>query len=195
VYGSLTADEPPFSESNPIIPNSPYSASKASADLFVRSYVETHGLDAVITRCSNNYGPYQYPEKLIPLFVTNLIQEKKVPLYGDGKNIRDWIHVKDHCRGIWDALVKGKKGEVYNFGGGCELQNVDITHKVLEAFGMGKEMIEYVEDRKGHDRRYAVDYSKATKCLDWQPEIGFEEGLAETVQWYKDNKEWWGPLK
>jgi dTDP-glucose 4,6-dehydratase len=195
VYGSLGFEDDPFSENNKLLPNSTYSASKASADLLVRAYVETHGLDAVVTRCSNNYGCYQYPEKLIPLFVTNLIEGKKVPLYGDGKNIRDWIHVSDHCSGIWKALTAGKKGEVYNFGGNNELRNVDIANKLLELYDYDVDMIEYVTDRKGHDLRYAVDYSKAERELGWSPKINFEEGLSETIHWYNNNNEWWGKLK
>jgi dTDP-glucose 4,6-dehydratase len=189
VYGSLGA-EGYFTEETPLAPNSPYSASKASADLLVRSYCHTFGFPGLITRCSNNYGPYQFPEKIIPLFIANLMEDKSVPVYGKGENVRDWIHVLDHCRGIDAALRKGKTGDVYNFGGKCELKNIDLTKKLLAALGKPESLIEYVTDRPGHDLRYAIDCSKAERELGWKPEISFETGLAETILWYRENSAW-----
>ncbi len=193
VYGSI--DEGSWPETFPLEPNSPYSASKASSDLLARSYHRTHGLPVCITRCSNNYGPHQFPEKVIPLFVSNLLDGKKVPLYGDGQNVRDWLHVDDHCRGIQLVAEKGRDGEVYNIGGGTELTNRDLTYRLLDAVGAGEEMIEPVADRKGHDRRYSVDWSKIAGELGYQPHVGFDEGLAATVAWYRDHRTWWEPLK
>jgi dTDP-glucose 4,6-dehydratase len=189
VYGSIS--EGSWPEDHPLLPNSPYSASKAGSDLLVRAYNRTHKLDTVITRCSNNYGQYQFPEKVMPLFITNIFEGKKVPLYGNGLNIRDWLHVDDHCRGIALALTKGRAGEVYNIGGGTELTNVELTHKILNAMGVGEEFIQPVEDRKGHDLRYSVDISKINKELGYSPQVNFEEGLTQTINWYKNNKAWW----
>ena len=189
VYGSIS--EGSWPEDHPLLPNSPYSASKAGSDLLVRAYNRTHKLDTVITRCSNNYGQYQFPEKVMPLFITNIIEGKKVPLYGNGLNIRDWLHVDDHCRGIALALTKGRAGEVYNIGGGTELTNVELTHKILKAMGVGEEFIQPVEDRKGHDLRYSVDISKINKELGYSPQVNFEEGLEQTINWYKNNEAWW----
>ena len=195
VFGALSFDAPKFNEQTPYDPRSPYSASKASSDHLVRAYYHTHGLPITISNCSNNYGPYQFPEKLIPLFVTNLIEGKKVPVYGEGKNIRDWIHVEDHNRGVERIIEAGKIGETYCLGGGNEKTNLEITHKILELMGKGEEMIERVADRLGHDLRYAIDYSKAERELGWQPLISFEEGLAKTVEWYQNNPGWWQKLK
>jgi dTDP-glucose 4,6-dehydratase len=189
VYGSIS--EGSWPEDHPLLPNSPYSASKAGSDLLVRAYNRTHKLDTVITRCSNNYGQYQFPEKVMPLFITNIIEGKKVPLYGNGLNVRDWLHVDDHCRGIALALTKGKSGEVYNIGGGTELTNVELTHKILDAMGVGKEFIQPVEDRKGHDLRYSVDITKINTQLGYSPQVNFEEGLAQTINWFKNNEAWW----
>jgi len=189
VYGSIS--EGSWPEDHPLLPNSPYSASKAGSDLLVRAYNRTHKLDTVITRCSNNYGQYQFPEKVMPLFITNIIEGKKVPLYGNGLNVRDWLHVDDHCRGIALALTKGRAGEVYNIGGGTELTNVELTHKILKAMGVGGEFIQPVEDRKGHDLRYSVDISKINKELGYSPQVNFEEGLEQTINWYKNNEAGW----
>ncbi len=193
VYGSI--DDGSWSESQPLLPNSPYSASKASSDLLVRAWHVTHGLDASITRCSNNYGPYHFPEKVIPLFITNLLDGLRVPLYGDGANVRDWLHVDDHCRGIALVLTKGAAGEIYNIGGGTELSNSDLTRLLLDATGRDESFIEHVADRKGHDRRYSVDHSRISAELGYQPEVAFADGLAATVAWYRDNRSWWEPLK
>ena len=192
VYGSI--DEGSWDESEPLRPNSPYSAAKAAAELLVRAYFVTYGLNVSSTRCSNNYGPYQFPEKVIPLFVTNLIDGNQVPLYGDGLNVRDWLHVDDHCRGIALVVEKGAPGESYNIGGGLELNNRELTERVLEAMGAGWDMVRPVEDRKGHDRRYSVNDGKL-RALGYAPQHRFEDGLAETVQWYRDNEAWWRPLK
>jgi len=189
VYGSIS--EGSWPEDHPLLPNSPYSASKAGSDLLVRASNRTHKLNTVITRCSNNYGQYQFPEKVMPLFITNIIEGKKVPLYGNGLNVRDWLHVDDHCRGIALALTKGRAGEVYNIGGGTELTNVELTHKILKAMGVGEEFIQHVEDRKGHDLRYSVDISKINKELGYSPQVNFEEGLLQTINWYKNNEAWW----
>jgi dTDP-glucose 4,6-dehydratase len=193
VYGSI--DSGSWTEDSPLLPNSPYSASKASGELLARAYQKTHELDVVITRCSNNYGTHHFPEKLIPLFITNLIEGKKVPVYGTGLNIRDWLHVDDHCRGIYLALIKGRSGEIYNIGGGRELNNLEITNLILELMGADKTSVEFVEDRKGHDIRYSVDWRKIAKELDYEPQISFENGLRDTVDWYRNNEEWWKPLK
>jgi dTDP-glucose 4,6-dehydratase len=193
VYGSIKSGS--WTEDWPLLPNSPYSASKASGELLARSYNRTHGMDVVITRCSNNYGTHHFPEKLIPLFITNLIEGKKVPVYGTGENVRDWLHVDDHCRGIYAVLMNGRAGEVYNIGGGRELTNHEITSLILEVMGADKSSIEYVEDRKGHDFRYSVDWTKINRELGYEPKVKFEDGLRETIQWYRDNEAWWKPLK
>jgi dTDP-glucose 4,6-dehydratase len=192
VYGSI--EHGSFTEESPLRPNSPYSASKAGADLLVRSYVRTYGLDALICRSSNNYGPFQYPEKVIPLFITNLIEGRKVPLYGEGKNVRDWLYVLDNCRALDLVLRLGVSGEIYNIGGGQELTNIELTKAILEAMGAGEESIEYVADRLGHDLRYSVDTGKVRE-LGWRPQHDFRDGLRETVEWYKANRAWWEPLK
>jgi len=193
VYGSI--DEGSWDENEPLLPNSPYSASKAGSDLLVRSYHVTHGLNTSITRCSNNYGIHHFPEKVIPLFVTNLLDGKHVPLYGDGANVRDWLHVDDHCRGIAAVLVGGRPGEIYNIGGGTELSNLELTELLLEATGKDWSSVDKVADRKGHDRRYSVDIGKIQKELGYTPQVAFAEGLADVVQWYRDNRWWWEPLK
>lgn len=190
VYGSLSDSEPGFTEEHLIKTNSPYSASKASADNFVQAYHATYGLDTVITRCSNNYGPRQFPEKLIPLLIMNANEGKDIPIYGDGKNVRDWIYVKDHCKGIYKALTDGKSGEIYNFGGECEKRNIDIAKLVLSKMGKSEDLIKYVTDRPGHDWRYAMDITKAKKELDWHPETSFEEGMGKTIDWYLSNIKW-----
>ena len=190
VYGSLLPDEPEFSETNSLSPNSPYAASKAGADLLVQAAHHTFGLDTVITRCSNNYGPYQFPEKLIPLFITNAMTEKSVPVYGDGRQVRDWIHVLDHCRGIDAALRRGRAGEVYNLGGKSERYNIDVTRAILNLCGKPESLIQYVTDRLGHDRRYAINCAKAEAELGWSPTVPFEKGLADTVAWYKAHADW-----
>ncbi len=189
VYGSL-GPTGHFTEETPLAPNSPYAASKAAADLLVRSYVHTFGVPALITRCSNNYGPYQFPEKLIPLFITNLLREEPVPVYGDGQNVRDWIHVRDHCRAIERVWRDGRVGEVYNIGGRCERTNLDLTHTLLAVLGKTAALIRYVKDRPGHDRRYAIDCGKMERELDWRPEIPFEKGLRDTVAWYRAHSDW-----
>ncbi|WP_232661091.1 dTDP-glucose 4,6-dehydratase [Pseudonocardia sp. TRM90224] len=193
VYGSIEHGSWP--ETHPLEPNSPYSASKASSDLLARSYFRTHGLPVCVTRCSNNYGPHQFPEKVIPLFVSNLLDGRKVPLYGDGLNVRDWLHVADHCRGIQLVAEKGRDGEIYNIGGGTELTNRDLTYRLLAAVGADESMIQPVADRKAHDRRYSVDWSKIAGELGYSPQVPFEQGLAETVRWYTENRAWWEPLK
>lgn len=193
VYGSIS--EGSWDEECPLLPNSPYSSSKASSDLLVRSYNKTHKLNTVVTRCSNNYGTYQFPEKVIPLFVTNLIDGKKIPLYGEGLNVRDWLHVDDHCRGIHLALEGGRAGEIYNIGGGTELSNKELTGLLLDACGADWSMVEKVDDRKGHDLRYSVAIDKISNELGYQPKVDFKIGLAETVQWYRENRQWWEPLK
>ncbi len=193
VYGSIS--EGSWPETHPVEPNSPYSATKAGSDLLARAYHRTHGLDVVVTRCSNNYGPYQFPEKVIPLFVTNLLDGRKVPLYGDGGNVRDWLHVDDHCHGIQLVLERGRAGEVYNIGGGTELTNKELTSRLLAACGKDWDSVEYVTDRKGHDRRYSVDISKIGSELGYAPRVPFDRGLADTVRWYQDDRGWWEPLK
>jgi dTDP-glucose 4,6-dehydratase len=193
VYGSIENGSWP--ETDPLLPNSPYAASKASADLICRSYFKTHGMDIRVTRCSNNYGRNQFPEKVIPLFVTNLIDNKKVPVYGSGLNVRDWLHVDDHCRGIHLALTKGKAGEIYNIGGGTELNNLELTDNILDIMDKCQESIEYVDDRKGHDLRYSVDITKISNELGYAPQVDWEVGLMETINWYQENEAWWRPLK
>jgi dTDP-glucose 4,6-dehydratase len=193
VYGSIATGSWP--EIHPLEPNSPYAASKAASDLIARSYAVTHGLDVVITRCSNNYGPYQFPEKVIPLFVTNMMDGLRVPLYGDGLNVRDWLHVADHCRGIALVLEKGRAGEIYNIGGGAELANRELTDRLLRACGADWDLVDFVEDRKGHDQRYSVDITKISAELGYRPQVPFDRGLAETVAWYRANRAWWEPLK
>ena len=193
VYGSI--DEGSWTESAPVAPNSPYSASKASSDLIALAYARTHGLDIVVTRCSNNYGPYQFPEKVIPLFVTNLLDGANVPLYGDGENVRDWLHVDDHCRGIDLVLHGGRPAEVYNIGGGTELSNKELTGRLLEACGADWSRVDRVADRKGHDRRYSVDITRIHDELGYEPKTDFATGLAETVDWYRTRRDWWEPLK
>jgi dTDP-glucose 4,6-dehydratase len=193
VYGSIS--EGSWDEQEPLLPNSPYAASKASSDLIARSFFVTHGLDVRITRCSNNFGIYQYPEKVIPLFITNLIEEKKVPLYGDGLNVRDWLHVDDHCRGIQLVIDKGRAGQIYNIGGGTELSNIDLTTMIINAMGATTASIEPVEDRKAHDRRYSVDITKIHNELGYAPQCPLHDTLADIVNWYKSNEQWWKPLK
>ncbi|MFC6008214.1 dTDP-glucose 4,6-dehydratase [Angustibacter luteus] len=193
VYGSI--DEGSWTEDEPLLPNSPYSASKASSDLLARAYHRTHHLPVNITRCSNNYGPYQFPEKVIPLFVTNLMDGEQVPLYGDGLNVRDWLHVDDHCRGIELVRDGGRPGEIYNIGGGTELTNRELTERLVAAAGKDWSSVRPVEDRKGHDRRYSVDISKISAELGYAPAVPFDEGLAATVAWYHDHREWWQPLR
>ena len=192
VYGSVERGE--SREGDELKPRNPYSASKAAADRFAYSYFATYGLPVMMTRGSNTYGPKHFPEKVIPLFITNLMEGKKVPLYGDGKNVRDWLYAEDHCSGVAAVLRKGKAGEAYNIPGNKALQNVELTHALLKAMGKGKEMIQYVEDRKGHDKRYALNGDKL-RALGWKNEMNFEKGLKLTVQWYKENKAWWKPLK
>jgi len=193
VYGSI--DSGSWNEDEPLLPNSPYSASKAASDLLVRSYHITHGLNTSITRCSNNYGTHHFPEKVIPLFVTNLLDGEKVPLYGDGSNIRDWLHVDDHCRGIALVLNAGRAGEIYNIGGGTELSNLELTNLLLTSTGRDGSYVERVADRKGHDRRYSVSINKIRSELGYSPQVPFDQGLADVVQWYRDNRWWWEPLK
>jgi len=193
VYGSIETGS--WDEEQPLQPNSPYAASKASSDLMARAYFRTHDLPVTITRCSNNYGPYQFPEKLIPRFVTNLTDGKTVPLYGEGTNVRDWLHVDDHCRAIHLVLTGGRPGETYNIGGGTELTNKELTGLLLEATGAGWDRVERVPDRLGHDLRYSVDISKIRAELGYEPQVGFEQGLAETVDWYRTHRSWWEPLK
>ncbi|WOA64704.1 dTDP-glucose 4,6-dehydratase [Bacillus mycoides] len=194
VYGSLGKNGK-FIEETPLAPNSPYSSSKASSDMIALSYYETYQLPVIITRCSNNYGPYQYPEKLIPLMVTNALEGKKLPLYGDGLNVRDWLHVTDHCSAIDTVLHKGCVGDVYNIGGNNEKTNVDVVEQIIKLLGKTKKDIEFVTDRLGHDRRYAIDAQKMKNEFEWEPKYTFEQGLKETVEWYKNNVDWWKPLK
>jgi len=194
VYGSLP-ETGAFSETTPLAPNSPYSASKASADFLVRAYVHTYGMDALITRCSNNYGPYQFPEKLIPLMITNALEDRPLPVYGDGMNVRDWLHVEDHCRAIWAVLEKGKKGEVYNIGGANEWHNLMLIEELLRILNKPQSLMTFVKDRPGHDRRYAIDASKISRDLGWQPTYDFAAGLKQTVDWYLRNEKWWQRVK
>ena len=193
VYGSVP--EGASRESDILLPNSPYAASKAAADLIARSFYQTYGFDVRVTRCSNNYGPHQYPEKLIPLFVTQLIDGFNVPIYGNGMNVRDWLHVDDHCRGIYLTLMKGEPGNIYNIGGGESVTNIDLTKKILAFMNVNESRIEYVKDRQGHDLRYCVDYKKISTELGYSPQVGFNEGLAATINWYRQNESWWRPLK
>jgi dTDP-glucose 4,6-dehydratase len=192
VYGTIPTGS--WTEEHLLEPNSPYSAAKAGADLLARAYARTYGLNVSITRCSNNYGPFQFPEKVIPLFVTNLIDGRRVPLYGDGLNVRDWLYVDDHCRGIQLVAERGQPGEFYNIGGGRELTNKELVGQLLEACGAGWDMVDYVEDRKGHDRRYSLDFGKL-HALGYTPQTTFEDGLAATVAWYRENRSWWEPLR
>ena len=194
VYGSLGA-EGYFTEKTPLAPNSPYSASKTGADLLVRSYYETYGINVNITRCSNNYGPYHFPEKLIPLMITNAMDKKQLPIYGDGENIRDWLHVKDHCQAIDLVLRKGRKGEVYNIGGHNVRTNNQIVDIIIEQLGVSRDLITYVDDRLGHDKRYAIDPTKLETELGWKPLYTFDTGILETIEWYLNNEDWWRPLK
>jgi dTDP-glucose 4,6-dehydratase len=198
VYGSLPEDRPEiqFTEETPLAPNSPYSASKAAGDCLVRSYFHTFRMPVLITRCSNNYGPYHFPEKMIPLFVTNLMEDKQVPLYGDGMNVRDWLYVEDHCEAIWTVLNRGQVGEVYNIGGNNEIPNRRITEIILKDMGKSwDKSVQYVKDRPGHDRRYAIDASKMRKELGWEPKHKFEEAIKTTIQWYRDHEKWWREIK
>jgi dTDP-glucose 4,6-dehydratase len=190
VYGSL-GPTGRFTESSPLAPSSPYSASKASADLLALAYHRTFGIDVVVTRCSNNYGPYQFPEKLIPLMIVNALHDQPLPVYGDGANVRDWLHVADHCQALLLALEKGRAGEVYNIGGGAELRNIEIVKRILGLLKKPENLIRFVKDRPGHDRRYAIDASRTRAELGWFPAHTFEEGIDQTVRWYVDNREWW----
>ena len=194
VYGSL-GPTGYFTEDTPLAPNSPYSASKASADLLARAYYHTYGLPVVITRCSNNYGPYQFPEKLIPLMVTNALEDQPLPVYGDGQNVRDWLHVQDHCAAIDLVLHQGIAGEVYNIGGNNEHPNLEIVQGILHALDKPETLIKYVQDRPGHDRRYAIDAAKISRELGWRPQYTFDVGLAATVEWYRQNRTWWAKVK
>ncbi|MEH7367337.1 dTDP-glucose 4,6-dehydratase [Priestia megaterium] len=194
VYGSL-GETGYFTEETPLAPNSPYSASKAGADMLVSAYHETFGMNVNITRCSNNYGPYHFPEKLIPLMVTNALEGKELPIYGDGKNVRDWLHVKDHCSAIDLVIHKGEPGEIYNVGGHNERTNNEIVHLIVEKVNAPKELIKFVEDRLGHDRRYAIDPTKLTTELGWKPKYTFDTGIVETIQWYLENQDWWKNIK
>jgi len=192
VYGSITEGFAP--EDAVLEPSSPYSASKAGSDLLVRSYAVTFGYPAIVTRCTNNYGPYQFPEKVIPLFVTNLLDGKKVPLYGEGRNERDWLYVEDHCAAIYLLINEGQKGEIYNIGANAQLSNLELTRRILDAFGVDESWIDYVPDRPGHDLRYAVDSSKIRR-LGWEPQHPFEERLMDTIEWYRKREDWWRPIK
>jgi len=194
VYGSLGSTGR-FSERDPLKPNSPYAASKAAADLLIRSYMKTYGLPAIITRCSNNYGAYQFPEKLIPLMISNAVEDKELPIYGDGSNVRDWIHVEDHCEAIDLIIDKGRAGEVYNIGGNSERTNIEVVRTILKALGKPESLIRFVEDRPGHDRRYAIDFSKLHKELGWRPKLDFEEGIQRTIDWYTTNQTWWKRIR
>lgn len=194
VYGTLGATGY-FTEESPLQPNSPYSASKASADMMVRAYYETYGLNVNITRCSNNYGPYQFPEKLIPLMTSNGMEGKDLPIYGNGKNIRDWLYVSDHCQAIDLVLRDGKPGEIYNVGGHNERTNNEIVHLIVDNLGISEDHIKYVKDRLGHDKRYAIDPTKIETELGWKPEYTFDTGIVKTIDWYKNNEDWWQPLK
>jgi len=193
VYGSL-GETGKFTEQSPLEPSSPYSSSKAGADLLALACHKTYGQEVIVTRCSNNYGPYQFPEKLIPLMIIKALRDEPLPVYGDGKNVRDWIHVEDHCAGVVAALFEGKPGATYNFGGGNEMVNVDLVKMILKQLGKPESLISFVEDRLGHDRRYAIDSSFAQRELNWKPRKDFQSGLAETIQWYIDNQSWWQPL-
>ncbi len=194
VYGSL-GESGAFTEETPLAPNSPYSASKTAADVMARAYYHTYGLPILVTRCSNNYGPYQFPEKLIPLMISNALEDKEVPVYGDGMNVRDWIYVEDHCRGLDAVLRHGREGEFYNIGGQSERNNLSVVKTVLDCLGKPHSLIRFVADRPGHDRRYAIDFSKIGKELDWKPLISFEEGIKLTVEWYQTHRDWWEKIK
>jgi len=194
VYGSL-GETGAFTEETPLAPNSPYSASKSAADMLVRAYHRTYGLPTVITRCSNNFGPYQFPEKLIPLMISNAIEDKELPIYGDGMHVRDWIYVEDHCRAIDVVLHHGREGEVYNIGGRSERANLVVAQTILDRLGKPHSLIRFVTDRPGHDRRYAIDFSKIERELGWKPSISFEEGISRTVEWYLTHREWWKKIK
>jgi dTDP-glucose 4,6-dehydratase len=194
VYGDLQPNDPPFTEAHPLKPSSPYAASKAAADLLVLSCVRTFGVDALITRCSNNYGPYQFPEKLIPLMTLWAMEGRKLPIYGNGLNVRDWIHVEDHCRGIYAALSHGVSGGIYHFGGASERTNLDVVHHIIRIVGADERLISFVHDRPGHDLRYAIDFRNTTASLGWTPQHTFSEGLAQTVQWYMHHATWWRPI-
>jgi len=194
VYGSL-GESGAFTEETPLGPNSPYSASKAAADMMVRAYCNTYGLAGLITRCSNNYGPYQFPEKLIPLMISNAVEDKEVPVYGDGLNVRDWIYVEDHCRALDQVLHQGQEGEVYNVGGRSERTNLSVVQTVLDHLGKSHSLIRFVKDRPGHDRRYAIDFSKIERDLKWRPQVSFEEGIRLTVEWYQEHRPWWRKIK
>jgi len=195
VFGSLAPDDAPFSETTPYDPRSPYSASKAGSDHLVRAYFHTYDLPVTITNCSNNYGPYHFPEKLIPLAITHLLEGKNIPVYGDGKQVRDWLHVEDHCRAIDLVLRKGRIGETYCVGGNGERENIWITRTLLDILGFGEDRIEFVKDRPGHDRRYAIDFSKIRGELGWEPSVTPEEGLRQTVAWFRGHEEWWQSVK
>jgi dTDP-glucose 4,6-dehydratase len=195
VFGSLGPKDKAFNESTPYDPRSPYSASKAASDHLVRAYYHTYGLPITISNCSNNYGPYHFPEKLIPLIITNLMEDKKIPIYGDGMQVRDWLHVQDHCQAIDVIIHKGKLGETYCVGGDGEKPNIEIAKTILSILGKDVSMIEYVEDRKGHDRRYAIDFSKIKNELGWQPQVTFEEGIRNTIEWFQQNEQWWKDVK
>jgi dTDP-glucose 4,6-dehydratase len=198
VYGSLPEDKPEvkFTEETPLAPNSPYSASKAGSDCLARSYFHTHHLPVMITRCSNNYGPYQFPEKALPLFITNLMEGKKIPLYGDGMNVRDWLYVEDHCQAIWTVLNHGTFGEIYNIGGNNEMTNRTIDETILRDMGTSWDQgVQYVKDRPGHDRRYAIDAGKIKRELGWEPKHRFDEAIKTTIRWFKDNQNWWRAIK
>jgi dTDP-glucose 4,6-dehydratase len=195
VFGSLGSKDQPFNEKTAYDPKSPYSASKAASDHLVRAYFNTYKLPVTISNCSNNYGSYHFPEKVIPLFITNLIEGKKIPLYGDGLNIRDWLYVEDHCEAIDMIIHKGKIGETYCIGGNCEISNKDMTYKILNLMKQSKKMIEFVKDRPGHDRRYAIDFSKIKKELGWKPRTSFEKGLKKTIEWFRNNEPWWKNIK
>ncbi len=194
VYGSL-GKTGAFTETTPLAPNSPYSASKTAADMLVRAYHHTYGLPVMITRCSNNYGPYQFPEKLIPLMISNALEDKELPIYGDGKNVRDWIYVEDHCRALDVVLHRGKEGEVYNVGGRSEKPNVAVAKTILDRLEKSHSLIRFVADRPGHDRRYAIDFSKIEGELGWKPSVSFEEGIRLTIEWYQTHREWWKKIK
>ena len=194
VYGSL-GDKDRFTETTPLAPNSPYAASKAASDLLVRATAKTHGLPAIITRCSNNYGPYQFPEKLIPLMITNALEDKPLPVYGDGLNVRDWIHVTDHCAALDTVLHRGIVGETYNIGGESERKNIDVVKTILRLLGKSESLITFVDDRPGHDRRYAMDIKKINRQLKWSPAVTFEKGLELTIDWYRRNEKWWRRVK
>ena len=194
VYGSL-GPTGEFTETTPLKPNSPYAASKTAADLMVRAYIKTYGIHAIVTRCSNNYGPYQFPEKLLPLMISNAMEDRELPIYGDGLNVRDWIYVEDHCRALDMILHRGKSGEIYNIGGASERTNLEVVRTILEVLGKPESLIHFVKDRPGHDRRYAMDFSKLKKELGWQPTVTFEKGIQKTVTWYVEHQDWWQRIK